>query len=102
MYFIECLHNNIQCKFNLPEDWWIDLPLARKYWQKAADLGNAHAIYNLGISYAEGTIVERNLSKALECVERAADAGCVNAYYMLGQIYENGEKIDISNHHINT
>ena len=37
------LNNNIQCKFNLPEDWWIDLPLARKYWQKAADLGNSEA-----------------------------------------------------------
>ena len=36
-------NNNIQCKFNLPEDWWIDLPLARKYWQKAADLGNSEA-----------------------------------------------------------
>lgn len=36
-------NNNIQCKFNLPEDWWIDLPLARKYWQKAADLGHSDA-----------------------------------------------------------
>ena len=36
-------NNNIQCKFNLPEDWWIDLPLARKYWQKVADLGSLDA-----------------------------------------------------------
>lgn len=29
--------------FNLPEDWRIDVPLARKYWQKAADLGHSGA-----------------------------------------------------------
>ena len=36
-------YNHTLCTFNLPEDWRIDVPLARKYWQKAADLGHSDA-----------------------------------------------------------
>ena len=36
-------YNNIKRIFNLPKDWRIDVPLARKYWQKAADIGNSEA-----------------------------------------------------------
>ena len=46
------------------------------YWyRRAADVGNAEALYQLHFNYATGEGVERNDDKAIECLEEAMKRG---------------------------
>ena len=53
-------------------------PSARKateFYQKAADQANAVALSNLGLLYATGEGVAKDLGKAAELFQKAADQG---------------------------
>ena len=65
-----------------------------EYYRRAADLGNARAINNLGISYFDGRGVEKNESAAFEYFRRAADLGNVAAIYNLGARYDFGRGVE--------
>jgi TPR repeat protein len=73
--------------------------------QKAADAGNATAMYNLGwlyeYGYAKGVArnyggigVDRDFGKAREWYQKAADAGDKDAMYNLGLLYYYGIGVD--------
>ena len=48
---------------------------AVKLWEKAAQLGNAEAMYNLGKSFQYGRGVKLNLKKAMNFYRMASDRG---------------------------
>ena len=60
------------------------------YYQQAAELGNAHGLYWIGICYAYGRGVEQDGEKGIAYLEQAAEAGYTDAYRVIGQFYENG------------
>jgi TPR repeat protein len=59
-------------------------------YMKAADLGNAEALYMLAILYHDGEIVRRNDDISYDYLDRAAIAGSTDAQLQLGKIYEEG------------
>jgi hypothetical protein len=48
---------------------------AMKWYRKAADAGNATAMYNIGWLYENGKGVSRDYTKAKKWYRKAADAG---------------------------
>jgi TPR repeat protein len=56
-----------------------DYGKAREWYQKAADKGNAYAMYNLGGLYENGNGVAQDYGKAREWYQKAADAGHADA-----------------------
>jgi len=63
---------------------------AAKYYQLAADQGNAGAQCNLGRMYEHGQGVEQNNTKAFEYYQLAADQGNTNTQLNLGAMYAHG------------
>lgn len=64
---------------------------AVELYQKAADDGDAYAMWRLANAYRSGRGVEFNQEKALELLTKAADAGCEEAIVDLGRAYIKGE-----------
>lgn len=52
---------------------------ALESFEKAADLGNTYAMGNLGLSYAKGTLTEKNVDTALDWFSKALETGDGNA-----------------------
>lgn len=77
---------------NLPQDF----ALAAHYFQVLSNLGDVRAMTTLGLMYARGIGVPRNMPEAVRkwqfaaANEKAADAG---AEYNLGLAYRNGDGI---------
>ena len=65
-------------------------------WRKAADLGYAGAMCNLGACYAYGEGVARSDAEAAKWWRKAADLGDAGAMYNLGTCYENGRGVQKS------
>ncbi|KAH3765772.1 sel1 repeat family protein [Pelomyxa schiedti] len=63
-------------------------------FQKAADAGNASAMFNLGLCYYNGDGVDKDINKAVSLYKRAADAGNTNAMTNLGVCCDNGNGVD--------
>jgi TPR repeat protein len=63
---------------------------AVRLYRKAADLGNALAMNNLGNMYARGQGVAMDEAEAVRLYRQAADLGNSTAMYNLGLFYENG------------
>jgi hypothetical protein len=63
---------------------------AVEWYTRAADLGHATAMYNMGVCYEYGTGVEKSAEKAVEWYTRAAEKGDAQAMSDLGGCYENG------------
>jgi TPR repeat protein len=62
-----------------------------KIVQKTADRGHAHAQYNLGIMYSEGTGgLPQSDALAVEWMHKAADQGLADAQYNLGVMHHDG------------
>ena len=61
-----------------------DYDKANELWLRAGELGQATAYTNLGVAYAKGEGVEKNMKKAKYYFELAAMGGDVNARYKLG------------------
>lgn len=72
-----------------------DYPRAMTELNKAAARGDGQALYNLGVAYAEGKAVPRDMAQALSFYERGAKAGSVFAAYNLGQVYRKGEGVTV-------
>ena len=68
-----------------------DVDTAVEYWTKAAELGDMDAHYQLGHSYGEGDVVEKDAEKEVYHYEKAAMGGHPYARHNLGCIeHENG------------
>ncbi|KAF0363962.1 SEL1 protein [Gigaspora margarita] len=57
---------------------------AFEYYMKAAELGNAVAINDVGICYDDGIGVEKDEKKTFEYYMRAAELGNASANYNVG------------------
>jgi hypothetical protein len=67
-----------------------DYAKAREWYEKAAALGDAWALCNLGYIYYYGRGVEIDYEKAFSLFERSAYRGNHNAMYKMGDHYYNG------------
>lgn len=63
---------------------------AVKWFQKAADQGNAAGEYGLGLMYGKGEGVKQDNAKALDYVTRAAEKDHADAVYALAAVYTKG------------
>jgi hypothetical protein len=61
--------------------------------RKAAELGDAVAQYNLGVSYERGQGVAQDYVQAVYWYRKAAEQGYANAEYNLGGMYRNGQGV---------
>ena len=63
--------------------------------QKRVEVGDAHAIFTLGIYYRHGKHgFPQDYDKAFELSVRAGDLGCTVAYCNIGYAYENGRGVE--------
>jgi TPR repeat protein len=67
-----------------------DYKVAFREWKAAADKGQAESEYDLGLLYAKGLGVQRDLQVAQQWYEAAALQGNAQAEYSLGQMYAQG------------
>jgi hypothetical protein len=67
-----------------------DYQRAYKEWKAAADAGQAEAQFDLGILYAQGLGVRRDLTEAAFWYRKAAEQGNAEAEFALGQMYSRG------------
>jgi len=71
---------------------------AATLFQQASEQGNRRAQYQLGLLYARGDGVQKNLVRARELLHKAAMQGHPKAQFYLGQMYvfgDGGEKDNI-------
>ena len=66
---------------------------AKRYYTRAAELGNTTAMYDLGVLYANGHGVEQDYVQARAWYQKAADAGNANAMTNLGTLYQLGQGV---------
>ncbi len=67
-----------------------DYQRAYKEWKAAADAGHAEAQFDLGVLYAQGLGVRRDLTEAAFWYRRSAEQGNAEAEFALGQMYSRG------------
>ena len=72
-----------------------DYSKALEWCTKAADKGNASAMFRLGYLYSNGLGVEQNYSKAFEWYAQAAEKGNVSSMNNLGNLYKNGNGVEL-------
>ena len=61
----------------------LDMNQAVEWYQTAADLGDANAMFNLGTCYEDGSGVQEDMDKASEWYQRAAELGDASAIDIL-------------------
>ena len=61
--------------------------------KRATNEGNAEAMFNLGLLYANGQGVTQDYVRAREWYEKAAEKGFPRAMFNLGLLYANGEGV---------
>lgn len=66
---------------------------ARMYFEKAAELDNADAMYGLGKLYLNRDFSGRDIKKAMECLMDASRKGHDYAMYALGKLFLEGKEI---------
>jgi TPR repeat protein len=71
-----------------------DFKEAFKWYQKAADQGDAIAQHNLGQMYHQGQGVEQDFKEAVKWYQKAADQGYAKAQSNLGVMYRDGEGVE--------
>ncbi len=67
-----------------------DYQKAYQEWKAAAEKGNAEAQFDLGLLYAQGLGVRRDLTEAAKWYQKSADQGNGEAQFALGQMYSRG------------
>ena len=72
----------------------VDLEKARYYFEKAAELGNADALYGLGKLYLKPEFPDFDQAKAVEYQEEAAQKDNAFAKYQLGKLLCQGELVE--------
>jgi len=66
---------------------------AARLYQRAADLGDVDAMYNIGVAYWNGVGVKLDKKKAVKYYRMAADRGIAKAQFNLGICYGNGDGV---------
>ena len=66
----------------------------RYLWESWSKHKNLQAAYLLGKAYAQGTVLPRNIEKALELLATVAEKGNPYAQYLLGKIYYWGNGVE--------
>ncbi|MBQ8790289.1 MAG: sel1 repeat family protein [Ruminiclostridium sp.] len=81
-----------------PDGWDLVEPSNEKaieYYTKAAELGSAKAMSELGKQYLQGTVaVEKDEVKAFELFQKAAKLGESEGYYWLAMCYKYGSGVE--------
>jgi len=67
-----------------------DYQRAYQEWKAGAEAGQAEAQFDLGVLYAQGFGVLRDLNAAASWYRKAADQGNAEAQFALGQMYAHG------------
>ncbi len=67
-----------------------DYAKAFREWKAAADAGQAEAQFDLGLLYAQGLGVRRDMTEAARWYRQAAEQGNAEAEFALGQMYSRG------------
>lgn len=67
-----------------------DLALARVWYQRAAERGNAKAMHNLAVLHAEGASGKPDYAMATEWFRRAAELGVRDSQYNLAVLLGRG------------
>ncbi|CRF51526.1 hypothetical protein HHE06_14110 [Helicobacter heilmannii] len=62
---------------------------AMRYYQQAANLGNAEAYYNMAMLHKRA----KDYDQALQILKKAAKMGYNAAYYGLGKMYYKGQGV---------
>jgi len=70
-----------------------DFATALNEFERLAEQGNFVAQYNLGIMYANGKGVPRDIDKAAAWFHKAATGGDARAQYNLGNLYSEGQGV---------
>jgi uncharacterized protein len=68
----------------------VDKKQSFKWFQKAADQGNAAAQYAVGRAYSSGEGVRKSSRSALKWMRKAAEQGYADAQFWIGESYRNG------------
>jgi TPR repeat protein len=76
----------------------VDKQKAVELYQKAANLGNNAAQYNLALMYENGEGVDKEFNKAFELFKKSAEEGYSNGITRLGHCYQNGVGTNINKH----
>jgi TPR repeat protein len=71
-----------------------DAQQAMAWYCKAAERGNAHAQFSLGLRYDAGNGVLQDAAKAFSWYRRAAEQGHARAQFNLGTMYAEGHGTD--------
>ena len=71
-----------------------DLDKARQLYIAGADKGNAKAMHNLAVLYAEGIDGKPDYRTASQWFRKAADNGVADSQYNLGILYARGIGVD--------
>ncbi|MGL5084840.1 MAG: tetratricopeptide repeat protein [Clostridium sp.] len=71
-----------------------DIYKARRYFEKAARLGNEYGEVYLGLFYEKGLGGEQDIGQALYWYKKAAIKGNAFAEYSIGYLYFNGEGVE--------
>lgn len=71
-----------------------DYSTAMSELRASAEKGDEQAHYNLGVAYAEGKAVPRDMGKAIASYKKAAEGGSVLAAFNLGQAYRKGDGVE--------
>jgi uncharacterized protein len=74
-----------------------DCGKAREWFERAAHLGNAVAMRELGLLYQNGAGIPQDWGKALEWFGKAATIGDVPSMTGLGLLYQNGQGVTQDN-----
>jgi uncharacterized protein len=67
-----------------------DYGTAFREWKAAAEAGQAEAEFDLGVLYAQGKGVQRDLTLAERWYRKSAEQGNAEAEFALGQMYSRG------------
>ena len=71
-----------------------DLEKAHEYYLKAAEAGDATAMFCVGYDYGNGEGAIKDYQKALEWYQKAADAGEISALNNIAVMYADGDGVE--------
>jgi TPR repeat protein len=71
-----------------------DYETALDWYKRAAEMGNASAMRNVGLLYETGQGTAKDLTQAAAWYKRAAEKGQPNAAYDLAYLYETGRGVE--------
>ena len=82
------------CNLGLECDQAGRIAEALEYYRKAAQLGSAKAMYNIGVCYYNGDGVEQDAGTAAKWYERAAEEGDGDGIFAIAYCYLTGTGVE--------